>query len=331
MLNISRVCPQINASQELQVLWENSIWSPAADILSRPCKQIRGSLTTLGFCLGSLSERTPTTQEQESLKACADLIELLHAGSLVVDDIQDSSEVRRGSPTLHKIVGMPLALNVGNWMYFYAFEPLKKLNLDFELRAKIYESVHETLLAAHYGQALDISVRIDELPPMQIQEVVRSSLELKSGALMALALVLGAHVAKADNSRLAIIKDYGVKLGVTLQMFDDLGNLKPDKPTAKHLEDLIHRRPSFVWSYLAQPENRNLLPEFKKAVNLLPQIDALRTIVTETAFVEKAQRQAWLYFEDIMQELRENLSDDQNFNSTLSQLQKIGERIANAY
>jgi geranylgeranyl pyrophosphate synthase len=44
--------------------------------------------------------------------------EVLHNGSLVIDDIEDKSDFRRSKPCLHKIVGEDIAINAGCYMYF---------------------------------------------------------------------------------------------------------------------------------------------------------------------------------------------------------------------
>jgi hypothetical protein len=54
------------------------------------------------------------------------VVEFIHAGSLVVEDIEDGSRIRRGRVALHVRYGMPVALNAGNWLYFWPFELLKK-------------------------------------------------------------------------------------------------------------------------------------------------------------------------------------------------------------
>jgi len=310
---------------------EKSVFTPVQDILSRPCKEVRARLTHLGFLLAHEEENEPTLEQQKALTACGELIELLHAGSLVVDDIQDNSEVRRGGPALHLRYGLPLALNVGIWMYFYAFEPLKQLHLPSEQMLAVYQATQETLLSAHYGQALDLSTRIDELNPEQISEVSYASLELKTGALMALAIELGAIIGGASADRRKTLNEFGLKLGISLQMFDDIGNLKPEKPTAKHLEDLTNRRPSFVWAFLAQKENQTLLPEFKEAIRHLPDITKLKYFIHSNNLTQKMWDQSWQNFLQIQNELKTAIGHAEKFPNSFNHVYKLGERIAHAY
>jgi geranylgeranyl pyrophosphate synthase len=321
---------RIAQGEHVRSVLEQSVLTPVNDLLSRPCKEVRSQLTVLGFLLSGREEVTLSEEQKKVLTACGKLIELLHAGSLVVDDIQDNSEIRRGQPSLHLRYGTPLALNAGNWLYFFAFEPLKQENLAADKMLSIYQAVQETLLAAHYGQALDLSTRIDELSPQNMQDLSMASLRLKTGALMSLAIELGAIVAGASLERRELLKKFGSDLGVSLQMFDDIGNLKPQKPTIKHLEDLALRRPSFVWAYLSQPANQHLLVGFKASLQALPEIAALQTFLKENQLLENMWRQSWQNFEEIMAGLQKSLGENQ-LPTAITQVYQLGKRIAHAY
>lgn len=48
----------------------------------------------------------------------AALCEIIHNGTLVIDDIEDSSKVRRNKPCVHLLYGVDISLNAGNFMYF---------------------------------------------------------------------------------------------------------------------------------------------------------------------------------------------------------------------
>jgi hypothetical protein len=60
------------------------------------------------------------------------VVESLHAGSLIVDDIEDDSDLRRDAATLHRIYGVPVALNAGNWLYFWPQVLLSRIPLTDE-------------------------------------------------------------------------------------------------------------------------------------------------------------------------------------------------------
>ena len=84
---------------------------PVYDLLDRKGKMWRPGLMLL--CARAVTKKS----EKEVVKKIAPLVpivELLHNGSLVVDDIEDASEMRRGKEALHKIYGEDVAINAGN-------------------------------------------------------------------------------------------------------------------------------------------------------------------------------------------------------------------------
>jgi geranylgeranyl diphosphate synthase type I len=84
--------------------------------------------------------------------------EILHNGTIIVDDVEDGATMRRGEPALHHDFGTDTALNAGNAMYFF---PLKIIaqnpaDLGAETRLSIYEMLMHELNRTHLGQGMDI-------------------------------------------------------------------------------------------------------------------------------------------------------------------------------
>jgi geranylgeranyl pyrophosphate synthase len=180
------------------------------------------------------------------------LIELLHAGSLIVDDIEDDSEQRRGGPTLHRRYGLPVALNAGNWLYFWPQLLLSRMQLPPLARLEAHERITDCMLRCHEGQALDLTVRVTDLDRADVPAVVRTLTTLKTGRLVGLATALGAIAALATSRRTAALARFGCDVGVGLQMLDDLsGALNPARHD-KALEDLRLGRATWAWALLAE-------------------------------------------------------------------------------
>ena len=236
----------LGPSQHITELVNQTLIRPLADLMNRPGKKVRGHLVELGYRLAHAK-----TAEASLYEACSEILEAIHAGSLIVDDIQDGSRMRRGQPTLHLRYGIPVALNAGNWLYFWPMQKIRSLGLTAEQELEVYQLCHQTLLRAHFGQALDVGISIDSVAQAKIPEVCRASLELKSGALMALAISLGAVLGGAHRERQILLNEFGHRFGVALQMFDDIGNLrhKADVPpeSSKRFEDLLLKRASWIW------------------------------------------------------------------------------------
>ena len=222
-------------------VWRRAISGPAAEMLARPGKALRTTIVRAGWLLGGGGDEMP-----ERLPL---VIEILHAGSLIIDDVQDDSAERRGGPTLHKLVGVPLAINTGSWMYFWALSEIAQLGLAPDVELEVHRLAASTLARCHLGQALDLSARIDELAIADVPAVVAATTKLKTGELCRFAAELGAIAAGANR---AAVGAFGEALGVALQMLDDLGSLASVQRRDKGREDLINHRPTWPWAWLAE-------------------------------------------------------------------------------
>ena len=79
------------------------------------------------------------------------IITELHNASLLVDDIEDNSTLRRGIPVAHSIYGVPTTINSANYVYFLALERCHQLGNPAAMNIFVHE-----LLNLHRGQGQDI-------------------------------------------------------------------------------------------------------------------------------------------------------------------------------
>jgi geranylgeranyl pyrophosphate synthase len=259
-------------------LWRKALYAPLRDFLSRPGKAIRAGMLDAAYRAAGGKGAPPP-----ELSLC---IEALHAGSLIVDDVEDDSEERRGALALHRAYGVGTALNGGCWLYFWAFELLDGAPMAPELRASSRRAATSALLECHYGQALDLSARLDELQQREVPGVVRAISGLKTGGLVALSTELGALVAEADEKGAAAAKRLGRDVGVALQMLDDLSGITNDERRHKGHEDLLQCKPTWPWAWLAaelEPgEFRELTAELRvlsRGAGSEPLVRRLRALV----------------------------------------------------
>jgi geranylgeranyl pyrophosphate synthase len=237
---------KISASEELDPgFLERALLDPARDIMRRTGKGLRAQL--LEHCW-QLSGGDPDGPP-ELLPV---FIELLHSGSLVIDDIEDDSPMRRGETALHRRYGVPIALNTGNWLYFLPLGLLARSDLSPRLRLALFEDLSAGLLRCHQGQALDLSVKISDLPKSQISVLVERVTRLKTGSLMELAALIGARAATTDRNTIAALAHFGTEFGVALQMLDDWSGIANRSRRHKGIEDLRLQRPTWIWVWLAE-------------------------------------------------------------------------------
>ncbi len=222
---------------------------PVADMVSRPGKEVRARLVEHAFNVARAASPCECARLPPELPQ---LVEMLHAGSLVIDDIEDEATHRRGAPALHRTWGVPIALNAGNWMYFWPLFVMAGLPVDRSTAASMFRRTATTLLRCHQGQALDISLRVDALTQGDIPSAVAATTRLKTGSLLALSCSLGAIAAHASPAVEQALAIFGREVGVALQMYDDLSGIVSPSRKAKGQEDLSASRPTWVWAWLAE-------------------------------------------------------------------------------
>lgn len=221
-------------------LFERSLLAPAREFLSRPGKAFRARFIEAVFALaGGARGRLP--------RASLEAIELLHGGSLIIDDIQDQALMRRGAPALHRQVGTGKAVNIGNWLYFVALSRLHDVELPPTQGWELLRAAHRCLVRCHEGQALDLGLSMAELKASELRAAAQTTSTLKTGALLGFAARLGAELACADSLQVAALERFGEQVGVALQMLDDLSSFTAEERRAKALEDLAGGRVNWIW------------------------------------------------------------------------------------
>lgn len=300
---------------------------PVEEFLARPKKDFRGNLVTIGFTLYAQDQNS--TGHDQSVLVLRNMIEWIHSGSLIVDDIQDDSLERRGKESLHRLYGMPCALNAANWMYFEALKMVHDLPVNDATKIKILYLTHNAMAQAHHGQAFDLMAHMQTVPRETIFDVGMKSHEFKSGVLLGLALQVGALLAD-ENADVDLLGKMGCAIGISLQRFDDLGNLTLGGKNPKALEDLRLGRASWVWMYLSRYGSHEEFIEFKQAVSLLPDETPLEKFLEKTHLKKRALAEAQRLHQEIYPYFNKTFPGAQS-TEALIQLKNIMEKVANAY
>jgi geranylgeranyl diphosphate synthase type I len=157
----------------------------------------------------------------EAALPAAAAIELIHNFSLIHDDIEDNSPLRRGRPTLWKLWGTAQAINTGDAMFSLAHLTL----LDLEETASpavalgAARILQETCLSLTQGQHLDFAYESrDDLAETDYWPMING----KTAALLCACADLGALVAGTDQAKRQAYRQFGRSLGLAFQVQDDL-------------------------------------------------------------------------------------------------------------
>jgi geranylgeranyl diphosphate synthase type I len=195
--------------------------------------------------------------EIEHALPAAAAVELIHNFSLVHDDIEDGSEVRRHRLTVWRLWGQPQAINVGDGMYAAAYVALSQLaesGVSAERSMRALHTLSETCLALTEGQYLDMA--FEQQPEVALESYLRM-IRGKSAALIACATELGALLGGAETTTVASYREFGENLGMAFQVIDDiLGVWGAEDETGKSTSsDILTRKKTLPVVYgMRDPE-----------------------------------------------------------------------------
>merc|ERR1712054_315066 len=177
----------------------------------------------------------------------------LHNASLLIDDIEDNSKLRRGRPCAHLVYGVAHTINCANHVYFLAVQDVLALNNKAAL-----ELFNAEMIELHRGQGLDIWWRDGSQQRAPSVEEYMMMVKKKTGGLFRLSLgLMSAH--SSNPTDLVPLLD---NVAVYFQVLDDLLNLSSEEYHANKsfAEDLTEGKFSFpiVWAVERDGENRLL-------------------------------------------------------------------------
>ncbi|KAI0937774.1 hypothetical protein AcW1_003846 [Taiwanofungus camphoratus] len=156
----------------LRILSEATAWSernesallePYKHIYSVPGKDIRGQM------LEAFNKWLQVPKDK--LAVISRVVSMLHTASLLIDDIEDDAQLRRGVPASHKIYGIPQTINSANYAYFLAYQELFTLRSGIDVHEQaegqdgkkrlipfreLDRIVTAELLSLHRGQGLEL-------------------------------------------------------------------------------------------------------------------------------------------------------------------------------
>ncbi len=170
--------------------------------------------------------------EPAAMDAPAAAVELIHAYSLVHDDLpaMDDDDLRRGKPTVHIAFDEATAILAGDALQSLAFQSLAEAAFDDGVRLAM---LRELAVAAGArgmcgGQALDIDATGGAA--LSLRELERLH-AMKTGALLRASARLGAIAAGADYAQRDALDRFAEALGLAFQIRDDLLDVESDSAT----------------------------------------------------------------------------------------------------
>jgi geranylgeranyl pyrophosphate synthase len=209
--------PESELPQRLHAAQRYSVFGPGKRI--RPAL-VYATAETLGVPL-----------ERVDAAACA--VELIHAYSLVHDDLpaMDDDDLRRGRPTCHRAFDEATAILAGDSLQVLAFKILAShpgAPPDAASRVRLIETLAEASGTGGMagGQALDLAAEGRSLAIHEVEQIHA----LKTGALIRASVLMAAHCARGlESAQLAALGEFGAAVGLAFQVQDDILDVEGDE------------------------------------------------------------------------------------------------------
>jgi geranylgeranyl diphosphate synthase, type III len=236
---------------------ESQLLEPFHYINSVPGKDVRGKLID---CFQSWFHVTDAVVLDQIRTIVGDL----HHASLLIDDIEDNSKLRRGIPVAHSIFGVPATINAANYAYFIALQRCQALNSPVALKVFVDE-----MLNLHRGQGYDIAWRDHVRCPTEDEylQMVRD----KTGGLFRLAVGLLQCFATqhTDTDFTTLVND----LAAYFQIRDDYINLADETymKSKSFCEDITEGKFSFPMVHAIRMQQQALNNPSTQLLSILKQ------------------------------------------------------------
>ena len=152
------------------------------------------------------------------------IVELIHAATLVHDDILDGADKRRGQPTANAKWGNAISVLLGDCLFAHAL----KLSTSFP-NGEVSRRIAHAASDVCSGEIIQTQRRFDlTLSVPDYYKII----EMKTGALFAAACELGAFINEASPDVISALRTFGMRLGTAYQIYDDVLDLAGDEAKA---------------------------------------------------------------------------------------------------
>ncbi len=248
--------------------------------------------------------------------------EVIHNGSLIVDDVEDGSETRRGKPCVHKIFGVDVAINVGNWMYFFPIIPLMKNieKIGEEKFIKLMKIYIQEMNNIHFGQAMDIGWHRGWGKNITVEKYLQMC-AFKTGTLARMSAKMAAVLAGADDELVEKLGKFAESIGVAFQIQDDILNIS-DSELAKKKggkgEDVTEGKRTLMVIYTLEKATKEDASRLEEILNMHTTdknlIEEVIEIMKKYGAIEYAKSVARKLVEESWREIDALLSESEAKN-----------------
>ncbi len=289
----------------------------AAQIFKKPGKKIRASFVLLGAGLGLIPEGSGDKEYKKRLSTALDLaagVELVHAATLVHDDIIDLASFRRGEQTVSSAFGNKVGVLVGDWLF--------TRGLDIAAAEK-HPRILPTLIDATREMVKGELAQIEFSGIKTIQEKhYLSIISAKTAKFLGACIQVGAYHAGMSDEDADLLYQFGYSCGMGFQIADDLMDFSQKSVTGKDgANDYLDGKVTLPVIYLLDKSadiKKKLIELF--AERDLEKFGMLQQLVYEHNTLEMALAKGRVYVDQGLLALRKLRMRNQNIVEMLEKL-----------
>jgi len=190
--------------------------------------------------------------DDDILSSLSMIIECFHKASLVHDDIQDNAELRYNTETVHKTHGIPMAINVGDYLIGKGYQILSNLPVDDRLIAKCLKKIALSHVKLTQGQGADILLNSQK--NNFNTEKAFHIFKLKTGEALKVALILGSTLGGAEENEVETLEHFSDLFGIAYQIRDDLNEFRE-----KNSDEKINDFPFLIALFNEYNSEKNII------------------------------------------------------------------------
>ncbi len=292
-----------------------AIYGMLKEYLSRGGKRIRPILT--------LATADALGGKEEDAMPYALAVEIFHNFTLIHDDIEDSSPLRRGKPTIHKQYGIPIAINAGDALYTIVWSSLLSHNLapeKFRDAVRILVKGFSSVVAGQGAELEWYRLGTFDLTEEDYFKMAGG----KTASLMGASCKIGAYSAGASTELQDLMGVFGEKVGISFQIRDDVLNLVGDPLKYKKElgEDIKEGKRSLITLKLIQllplEEKEKVIDILNKPEKTQEEVDWVISLAKEYGAIDYANSVSDRLIDEAKESL--NVIEDEQKRELLSSL-----------
>lgn len=237
-------------------------------------------------------------------------VELIQAGAVAHDDIQDKNPVRRGGSSLHAALaesfindgldkdkaeqrGESIAINLGTQAFLEAQNVIDDIEEAPSDSLRLTERlIRDSMIATADGQNIDISLQATDKP--DLDEIVQAAQAKTAFYTVLLPLQVGITLAKGEPGQDPGLEEFAVNLGAAFQAINDLKVMDRENPDQ---EDILNNKATMLMHYtlaskdISGDEREELYAALKRGTLTESQFEHCQDIIQSSGAVEKLEQE----------------------------------------